>query len=146
MLQTVTTLSDTYYLCLLVSTCAPNTMFAEGSSPPPQETDALPIVLIKAPVNSNGSQPQGRKRKRAPATPSSPAPSDPGSNAGGTSTEFVRPLSCCKLMKANLHRFRQSSCVACRSFLQSYLDYLSRARFHSHCRRFRMVQNRRNRG
>ncbi|KIK06540.1 hypothetical protein K443DRAFT_674194 [Laccaria amethystina LaAM-08-1] len=64
-------------------------MFAEGSSPPPQDTDALPIVSIKAPVNSNGSQPQARKRKRAPATPSSPAPSDPGSNAGGTTTDLL---------------------------------------------------------
>lgn len=62
------------------------TMFAEGSSPPPETEDfsaQLPLSIPVVNYPSNGLPPQGRKRKRAPpVAASSPAPSDPGSASG----------------------------------------------------------------
>ncbi|KAF8162954.1 hypothetical protein B0H34DRAFT_651013 [Crassisporium funariophilum] len=75
-------------------------MHAQGSSPPPPETETPPPAIsspdLPAISQPNGNVPAAapsgavpRKRKRAPATASSPAPSDVGSNAGNGTTDLL---------------------------------------------------------
>ena len=105
---------------------------SESDAPPPSEP------LAPAPPTAPVVPAQSRKRKRAPATAASPAPSEPGSN-GNTAAElvdfgFVRMAISDPIM--------QSPLFSCGSIYTSSPVHIPRAPFLTHDGRLRVLQNR----